>query len=162
VHKCVEMDELYWYVRRKPRRGNGDTLYIMTMICRETRQIIGYDVAFDKTTQRIQAMVDAAPPAEVYYSDGETAYMNVVYPGEHIRLLQDKSETYSVEGVNADLRHYIPTLARSVRTFPREFKTLRVVVDVFVEAYNRFCMAKYSYRMMYPDKTPPYALVNFL
>jgi hypothetical protein len=32
----------------------------------------------------------------------------VNYFGKHIRNIHDKSNTFTVEGVNADLRHYIP------------------------------------------------------
>ncbi len=54
----------------------------------------------------------------------------------HIRNIRDKSDTFTVEDVNADLRHSIPLLARQSRCFPRKLETLRAVVDVFVDAYN--------------------------
>ena len=40
-------------------------------------------------------------------------YLDVVYPGQHIYNIHDKKDTFTVEGVNADLRHYIPVLGRS-------------------------------------------------
>ncbi|MDE6834575.1 MAG: hypothetical protein K2J39_10090, partial [Ruminococcus sp.] len=46
--------------------------------------------------------------------------------------------TFTVEGVNADLRHYIPFLARRCRCFPGSIEILKVVVEVFVNAYNQF------------------------
>ena len=72
--------------------------------------------------------------------------MDVVYPGRHIRNARDKSNTFTVEGVNADLRHYIPILARRSRCFAREIETLWGVIEVFVDAYNQFGVAKMKYR----------------
>ena len=70
----------------------------------------------------------------------------MVYPGRHIRNVRDKSNTFTVEGVNADLRHYIPLLARRSRCFPRKLETLYAVVAVFVDAYNKFGVAKMKFR----------------
>ena len=63
-------------------------------------------------------MVDVAPEAEVYCTDGYNGYLDVVFPGKHIFNVHNKNDTFTVEGVNADLRHYIPTLARRSRCFP--------------------------------------------
>lgn len=40
------------------------------MLSREPRQIVGFDVAFDKSPERIQNIVDNAPEAEYYCTDG--------------------------------------------------------------------------------------------
>ena len=134
----------------------------MTMVSRKPRQIAGFDVAFDKSPARIQQIVDNAPPAEQYCTDGWNGYIDVIYPGYHIRNTRDKSDTYTVEGVNADLRHYIPILARRSRCFARKLETLRAVVEVFVEAYNRFGIAKYKYRQIRQSGEVPFAIVDFL
>ena len=83
-------------------------------------------------------MVDAAPEAECYWTDGYSGYLDVIYPGKHLRNIHNKSETFTAEGVNADLRHYIPTLARHSRCFPRKLENLQAVLAVFLQAYNRF------------------------
>ena len=144
--KTFELDELYWYVGKKPRTETRENIYIMTMVSREPRQIVGFDVAVDKSPERIQAIVDGAPWAESYYSDGWNGYIDVVYPGRYTRNVHNKNDTFTVEGVNADLRHYIPLLARRSRCFPRKIETLRAVVDVFVDAYNKFGLAKLNFR----------------
>ena len=127
---CLELDELYWFVERKPRTETRENVYVMKMVSRQPRQIIGYDVARDKSPRRIQAIVDGAPLAAKYCSDGWLGYVDVVYPGQHIRNTRDKSDTFTVEGVNADLRHYIPILARKSRCFARTLETLKAVVEV--------------------------------
>lgn len=130
----------------KPRTKTRENVYVMTAVSRKPRQIVGFDVAYDKSPQRIQNMIDSALPASIYYTDGFLGYIYVVYPGKHIRNASDKSNTFTVEGVNADLRHYIPILARRSRCFARKLETLKAVLDVFVDAYNRFGTAKHKYR----------------
>ena len=146
-YKELEMDEMYWFVFHKPRTEARENIYIITLVSRDPRQIVGFDVAFDKSPDRIQKMIDSSPSSEVYYTDGYTGYIDVVYPGKHIRNISDKSDTFTVEGVNADLRHYIPILARRSRCFAKKIETLYKVVDVFVEAYNKFGIAKYHHRL---------------
>ena len=68
--KFRELDELYWFVERKPRTETCENVYLMTMVSREPRQIAGFDIAFDKSPERIQAIVDSAPEAENYCMDG--------------------------------------------------------------------------------------------
>ena len=142
-----ELDELYWFVGSKARSETRENTYIVTMVSREPRQIVGHDVAYDKSPNRIQAVVDSAPDAERYCTDGFTGYIDVVYPGQHIRNVANKNDTFTVEGINADLRHYIPVLARRSRCFCRTLDTLRAVLDVFINAYNRFGEAKLRYRV---------------
>ena len=159
---CLELDEMYWYIQRKPRTETRENVYLMTMVSRSPRQIVGFDVAQDKSAWRIQRIVDGAPEAGKYCTDGYVGYLDVVYPGHHVRNIRDKSDTFTVEGVNADLRHYIPLLARRSRCFPRTLDTLQAVVEVFADAYNRFGQAKHQHRMHRPIGILPFGLVDFL
>ena len=134
----------------------------MTMVSRQTREIVGFDVASDKSPERIQNMVDKAPEAEYYFTDGYKGYVDIVYLGEHIRNVHNKSDTFTVEGVNADLRHYIPVLARRSRCFPRSIETLKAVVSVFVDAYNRFGLAKFKYQQKRKNGELPFSVVDFI
>ena len=160
----MELDELYWFVGKKPRTKTRENTYIMTMVSRLPRQIVGFDVALDKSPKRIQAIVDNAPEAKNYCTDGWNGYVDVVYPGKHIQNMCNKNDTFTVEGVNADLRHYIPLLARRSRCFPRKLETLRAVLDVFVEAYNKFGDAKMKFRQNRNHKSRelPFSVLDFL
>ena len=106
-------------------------------------------------------MVDVAPEAEVYCTDGYNGYLDVVFPGKHIFNIHNKNDTFTVEGVNADLRHYIPTLARRSRCFPRKLENLQAVLTVFVHAYNRFGRQKDRYRSHHPGTAVPFSLFDF-
>ena len=158
---CLELDELYWFLEEKPDTETRANVYVMTAVSRNPRMIMGFDVAQDKTAQRIQRIVDSAPEARRYCTDGYVGYLDVIYPGKHIYNVHNKKDTFTVEGVNADLRHYIPILARRSRCFPRKLETLYAVVELFVAAYNRFGMAKHNYRFYHPKGEIPFALVDF-
>ena len=157
----MELDELYWYLEYKPRTETRENVYIMTMVSRKPRQIVGHVVSRDKLSQTIQRMVDAAPEAKVYCTDGYYGYLDVVFPGKHIYNIHNKNDTFTVEGVNADLRHYIPTLARRSRCFPRKLENLQAVLAVFVQAYNRFGLQKDRYRSCHPQTSVPFSLFDF-
>ena len=132
------------------------------MVSRKPRQIVGFDAAFDKSPKRIQRIVDNAPWSKKYCTDGWSGYVDVIYPGQHIRNTHDKSDTFTVEGVNADLRHYIPILARRSRCFARTIATLKAVIEVFIEAYNKFGIAKLKYRNKCKTRELPFSIVDFL
>jgi len=126
----------------------------MTMISRELRQIISFDVQFDRQSYRLQGLVDNAPYAENYATDGNLSYLDVIFPGKHIRNVRNKKDTHIIESINADLRHYIAGLARRSRCFFRSLDTLRAVLEVFIDAYNKFGEAKLKYRVPVSHKNP--------
>ena len=161
-YEILEMDELYWFVFRKPKTQTGENVYLTTLVSRSPRQIVGFDIAHDKTPERIQAIVDNSPPAEAYAADGFLGYVYVVYPGRHIRNIRNKNDTFTVKSTNADLRHYIPILARRSRCFARTLETLIAVVTVFVESYNLFGLVKQHFRKFRPKGEMPFGLVDYL
>ena len=142
-----EIDEMYWFVERKSKKETRENIYFIAMVSREPRQIVGFSVADDKSRERIQAIVDSAPEAKRYHTDGYLGYIDVVYPGKHVRNTRNKNDTHIVEGVNADVRHYIPVLARKSRCFCRKIETLEAVLEIFIDAYNKFGEAKMKYRV---------------
>ena len=83
----------------------------------------------------MQAVVDSAPHARNYYPDAFNTYRERCWRGVHTAIY-DKSQTYSVEAVNADLRHYLARLGRRSRCFSHCIGALRRAVDLFVRCYN--------------------------
>ncbi len=155
------MDEMYWFLEYKPRTETRENVYIITLVNRNPRQILGHIVSRDKSAQTIQRMVDSSPMAQQYCTDGYVGYLDVVFPGKHIYNIHNKNDTFTAEGVNADLRHYIPTLARRSRCFPRKLENLKAVLAVFVRAYNRFGILKERYRSFHPNAEPPFSIFDF-
>ena len=160
--KVFELDELYWFIGEKSRSKTRENVYVMTMVSREPRQIVGLDAAYDKSPERIQQIVDSAYDAEKYCTDGYGGYIDAAYPGKHVRNIHNKNDTFTVEGVYADLRHYIPLLARRNRCFARCLDTLRVVLRVFIDAYNRFGVVKFEYRRKRKIGEFPFSVLDFL
>jgi len=169
-----ELDELYWFTERKSRSKTRENVYVMTMVSREPRQIVGFAVAADKSSGRIQDIVDSVPEAQNYCTDGFGGYLDVIFPGRHIRNVNNKNDTFTVEGINADIRHYIPVLARRSRCFCRSIDTLEAVLAVFIDAYNKFGEAKLKYRIPVKHKSQnpkkhlhkyrdtPFSILDFL
>jgi insertion element IS1 protein InsB len=128
----------------------------MTFVERKTSCIIGWSVQPERTQTDLQAMLDTSPQAVWYYSDLFATYKTLLYtPGTHTPM-PDKSETYRVEGMNAELRHYLARLARRSRCFSRCIHALRRAIRLFVYAWNR----RQLYRQTYPDY--PAHLIQFL
>ena len=123
-----------------PREKNK--IYVITLVSRDKRQIVGYDIAFDKSRERIQRLVDNSPKASKYYSDAYPVYSEIIYYGKYTSL-KNKSQTYTVEGVNSDLRHYIPALRLKSKCFFRSVETMKAVFKLFVHAFNQFSLSKF-------------------
>ena len=160
----LEIDELYWFIGQKGRSKTRENCYVIPLINRLPRQIVGINAAFDKSPERIQALVDISPSAKNYATDGYLGYIDVVYPGKHTRNIHNKKDTCGVESVNADLRHYIPILRRRSRCFPRKLETLQAVLEVFADAFNAFGVAKMNFRQNRDPKSRelPFSMLNFL
>ena len=50
---------------------------MITLVTRNPRQIVGFDVAYDKSEERIQKIVDSSIKGNCYYSDANPSYQNV-------------------------------------------------------------------------------------
>ena len=141
-----EIDELYHYINERPRTETRENTYVIPLMSHTPRQIVNFAVDNYKTAKIIQPIIDNAPPAYQYNTDGYHTYMDIVFPGRHKRNYWDKKDTCRIESVNADLRHYIPGLRRRSRCFYRSLETLRAILSIFINAYNKFGEAKHKRR----------------
>lgn len=91
---------------------------------------------WERTWEALQQVVDDSPPAVRYFSDGFSTYAQLLYEGTHA-VAPGKSQTFSVEGDNAELRHYLARLGRKSRCFSRCLWALSRAVALFVYAWNR-------------------------
>jgi insertion element IS1 protein InsB len=106
---------------------------------------LGWKVVWERTLEAIQLMVDEAQKAKWYFSDGFVTYAALWYHGGRYEVSQTKNDTYSVEGDNADLRHYLARLARKSRCFSRCADALRSAITLFVFAFNRRQLQKQTF-----------------
>jgi len=91
------MDEMYHFIEYKPTSETRENIYVTSLISREPRQIVSFAVAFDKSPIRLQFIIDNAPDAENYATDGFFGYTDLVYPGKHIRNISNKSDTFTAK-----------------------------------------------------------------
>jgi IS1 family transposase len=152
----AELDELWWFTNGRKDCEHGVNAFIMTELSRLPRQIAAFAAGRSVTSQAIQCVVDTVPVFAKNHTDGGAAYCGVDFIGRHCRNIRDKSETHLIEGSNADIRHYVAGLARRSRCFFRSLRTLRAVLWLFVNAYNRFGEWKMKYRLRHPKRGRDY------
>lgn len=117
----------------------------MTFVDRATRCILSWAVAFQADEDLVQDALDHVPSARWYYSDAAPVYEGLMYyPGIHLPQA-GKSQTYSVEGDNAELRHYLARLGRKSRCFSRSIAALRDALRLFVYCWNRRQLYKVAF-----------------
>ena len=96
----------------------------------------------ERTFETMQPVIDQIEQARPgtcrqFYSDGLSTYPTLLYYNGTHEAHEDKSQTYSVEAVNADIRHYLARLNRRSRCFCRSVVSLRQAFWLFVYSYNR-------------------------
>jgi IS1 transposase len=104
----------------------------------------------------MQAMVHHSPEPSLFFSDAFPTYASLDYYLAQHWMMSDKSQTYSVEADNAELRHYLARLARRSRCFSRCIDALRAAIRIFVYCWNR--------RQLYKQQYPQYSahLIDFV
>ena len=107
-------------------------------------------VVEERTQEAIQQIIDEAPKAKWYFSDGFDAYSRLWYHFGRYEVSQGKNDTYSVEADNAELRHYLARLARKSRCFSRCLKALQNALKLFVFAFNR----RQLHKQLFPNYQP--------
>lgn len=97
--------------------------YLATSVDRQTRCCVAHALLVERTYDTMQPLVDQTlrlmPHVQNFYSDGLDTSQTLIYRRgrQHAQhtALPDKSQTYTVEGVNADLRCYVSALLRRSR-----------------------------------------------
>lgn len=95
--------------------------------------------------EAFQAVVDQTPHGRQYFSDHNPIYPGLVYYPGMLSVSDGKTETYSVEGVKADLRHYLARLVRRSRCFSRSPFALECAIKLFVFCHNNRQLYIYQY-----------------
>jgi len=115
------------------------------VVDRQTRCYLGWKVVWKRTQQAIQDVMDEAPKAVQYYSDAFDAYDRLWYHFGRYAVSEGKTDTFSVVGDNAELRHYLARLARSSRCFSRCPHALECALRLFVYYFNSRQLYKHRY-----------------
>lgn len=102
------------------------------VVDRATRCILGWEVLWDRSREAIQTIVDRTPKARWFFSDAVDIYHQLWYHFGRYAVSEGKTDTYSVEADNAELRHYLARLARASRCFSRCPYALVCALRLFV------------------------------
>jgi IS1 family transposase len=107
-------------------------------VARDTRLIVGQQVMGRVDLDTMQPFADTLPAVGRYCTDGAAVYGEVIWPEDawHVGSIA-KEETFTIEGINADLRTYLGRLKRRSRCFSRSVRSLAEAVRLFVWHYNR-------------------------
>lgn len=107
-------------------------------VARKSRLIVGCCVMRERSWRAMQQFIDRLPSATRYCSDALGVYQELMWPpsSEHVISI-GKEETYTIEGLNADLRTYLGRLKRRSRCFSRCWEALARAIRMFVWHYNR-------------------------
>lgn len=137
-------------------RREKNQIYIITIVDRLTRCYLGCQVAWERTQEAIQELVDEAPKAKRYYSDAFDVYDRLWYHWGVYEVSQGKTDTYSVEADNAELRHYLARLGRRSRCFSRCPEALKAALKLFMYCFNQ--------RQLHKQRFPnyPYHVYQFI
>lgn len=117
--------------------------------------------SYDTLQPLVDQVFEQVEKVQQFYSDGLGTYQELVYrQGRRMarhEVAPGKSQTYTVEGTNADLRCYVPALDRKGRCFPRRKDNLRAFLRLFITCYNRCCLARLLHprRPSYPSDFLP-------
>ena len=65
-----EIDELYHFIKERPHTETRENTYIIPLISQNPRQIVGFAVENSKSAEVIQSIVNNAPMAWQYNTDG--------------------------------------------------------------------------------------------
>lgn len=110
----------------------------MIAVARTSRVIVGEWVTPVFDAVGMQQMADGLPEAGRYCTDGSAVYPAIIWPEAAWHIVSiAKEETYTIEGINADLRTCLGRLKRRSRCFRRSIEKLTEAVRLFVWHDNR-------------------------
>ena len=122
--------------------------------------MVGHAVVPQRSFEIFQEVVDQGPRAAHYFSDGLAAYADVYYYRASYAAVLNKSQTFSVEGDNAELRHYLARWQRRTRCFSKSLAALQRAVDLFVHFWNVRQLRQQAHPQ-YPINLIDYSIYGF-
>jgi IS1 family transposase len=118
--------------------GKSQPISVTLAVARDTRLIVGQQIMWTVDLETMQPFADALPAVGRYCTDGAAVYGEVIWPEDAWHVVSiAKEETFTIEGINADVRTYLGRLKRRSRCFSRSVAKLAEAVRLFVWHYNR-------------------------
>ncbi|MDI9341692.1 MAG: IS1 family transposase, partial [Sediminibacterium sp.] len=134
---AIEIDELYYFVgKRKQTKGklSARKRWLWLAVCRTTRRILAFEggsrerTTLKKLTSKIQHIACTR-----YYSDEHTSFTGLL-PGDKYKA--SKKETYTIEGINSVIRHFLARFRRRTKCYSKSEKMLNATMTLFCHHHN--------------------------
>src|SRR5262249_19857513 len=114
--------------RQKNRR-----VYVVMAVARESGLIVGQAVMRERSWEAMRQPVEELPAATSYCTDQFSLYSDLECPKESSHIVsKGKTDTHTIESINANLRTYLGRLKRKSRCFSRCIGALQQAVRLFV------------------------------
>lgn len=98
--KAIEIDEVFFYVGNKKKKR-----WLWLAVCRESKRILAHQIGKrDRPTVRKLLQKISGIECLRYYTDAHLSYTGLFPKGKHT---ESKKYTYTVEGINSAIRHYL-------------------------------------------------------
>ncbi len=134
----VEVDELETSIG-----GKSTPISVTPAAARDTRLIVGQRVMWAVDLAAMQPFAAMLPAVGQYCTDGAAVYgeagaLWAAWPEDAWHAVSiGEEQTYTIEGINADLRTYLGRLKRRSRCFSRSAAESAEAVRLFVWYHNR-------------------------
>jgi len=110
--KAIEIDEVFFYVGKKKRKR-----WLWLAVCRESKRILAHQIG-KRDRPTVRKLLQKISPIEClrYYTDAHLSYKGLFPKGKH---KESKKYTYTVEGINSAIRHYLARLRRRSKCYSK-------------------------------------------
>ena len=115
-------------------------VFLLFAISQLSGLIVSQRVVWRRSIPAMQDWVDQlktqAQLTGLVYTDGFEPYKHLNYGKARHCVGKGKSQTYSVEGFHANVRHYLARMKRKTRCVTRSVVALQKAIDLFIFCHN--------------------------
>lgn len=134
---AIEIDELYYFVgKRKLKKGKltAKKRWLWLAVCRTTKRILAFEGG-SRERSTLKKLTDKLKhiDCQKYYSDEHTSF-NGLLPKEKYKA--SKKETYTVEGINSVVRHFLARFRRRTKCYCKSEKMVKATMTLFCHHHN--------------------------
>lgn len=107
--------------------------WLWLLVNKFSKSIISHRLGDRSSGTLKQLLYQSRVETDIYCTDHYQVYNDVI-PSN--KLAQGKRYTYTVEGKNAQIRHYARMLNRKTKCYAKTFKSLNAVIAIVIQRIN--------------------------
>jgi insertion element IS1 protein InsB len=126
---AIEIDEIYFYTGKKKHKR-----WLWLAVCKESKRILAFQVG-TRGKRTLSKLITKIKPITCnrYYTDEHVSFKGVLPKKKHTA---SKRYTYTVEGVNSAVRHYLARFRRRGKCYTKSECMLITSMELFIKKYN--------------------------